>query len=75
MTYANREHKTLRKERCETCRYLIVGQQRWNECHRIEPQITIKKECDDEAIMPVTMWPIVSLHDWCGQYVPKKQGA
>jgi hypothetical protein len=64
-----------RKERCETCHFQMVGQRGWFECHRIEPQITIRKECDDEAIMPVTMWPIVSLHDWCGQYSPKKKGA
>lgn len=67
--------KTLRKERCETCRYLMVGQQGWYECHRHQPRITISKECDDEAIKPITMWPIVNLSDWCGEYAPKKQGA
>ena len=64
-----------RKERCETCRYQMVGQQRWYECHRKEPQISITKECDDEAIKPVSIWPTVSLNDWCGEYAPKKQGA
>jgi len=61
-------------EECGTCCYLRVGQQRWYECHRKSPQLSIKKECDDEAIDPVSMWPSVSIRDWCGEYAPKKQG-
>lgn len=62
------------KERCGTCHYFRPGRDRWNECHRNEPQITIKKECDDEAINPVAIWPSVATTDWCGQYAPTKKG-
>ena len=68
-------HNTpTRNERCETCRYLMAGRQGWYECHRKEPQISIRKECDDEAINPVAIWPHVGTEDWCGQYAPQKQG-
>lgn len=63
------------ERRCETCRYLRAGQHGWYECHRKEPQIAIKKECDDEAIQPVAMWPNVATSDWCGEYSSKKRGA
>jgi hypothetical protein len=65
----------LGKERCETCRYFRLGRDGWNECHRNEPQITVKKQCDDEAIIPVAIWPSVATTDWCGQYAPMKKGA
>lgn len=59
---------------CRSCIYMRAGQRGWPECHRREPQISIKKECDDEAINPITMWPYVSATDWCGEYSPKKGG-
>jgi len=71
-------NQTCRKpagtERCETCRYLREGRDRWYECHRREPQISIRRECDDEAISPITLWPRTSLTDWCGEFAQKKQG-
>ncbi len=67
--------KALIKERCETCCYFRLGRDGWNECHRNEPRITIRKECDDEAINPIAIWPSVATTDWCGQYAPKKKGA
>jgi hypothetical protein len=62
-------------EACGACLYIRVGRQGWYECHRKEPQISIKKECDDEAINPIALWPSISTSDWCGQYAPKKKGA
>ena len=67
--------RTSPEERCGTCLYIRVGRQDWHECHRKEPQVSIFKECDDEAIKPVAIWPSVGSSDWCGQYVPKKKGA
>lgn len=66
--------QSVRKERCETCRFLVLGRQGWHECHRKEPQISIKKECDDEGINPFAVWPDVMTSDWCGEYAAKKQG-
>lgn len=67
--------KPLNKDRCETCFYLRTGWDDYFQCHRNEPQVTIRKECDDEAIVPVTIWPSVTAKDWAGQYAPKKKGA
>ncbi len=64
-----------RGERCETCRYLKTGQRGWYECHRNEPRISISRECDDEAINPVSIWPNVSTSDWCGEYASKRREA
>lgn len=60
---------------CGNCLYLRAGQEGWYECHRQVPQISIRKECDDEEIKPVVMWPNVSKNAWCGEYAPKKRGA
>ncbi len=65
----------IRKERCETCHFLVVGRRGWFECHRNEPQISIKKECDSAAIDPIAGWPDVMTSDWCGEYVLKKREA
>ena len=63
------------EETCKTCRFLKVGQQGWPECHRKEPQISLRKECDDEAINPISLWPSVCTADWCGEYAAKKPEA
>ena len=60
--------------RCETCRFLQAGRQGWYECHRRGPQMSIKKECDDEGINPVAVWPDVMTSDWCGEYEPRVGG-
>ena len=66
---------SARKERCGTCHFLVVGQREFYECHRKGPQISIKKECDDEGINPISIWPNVMISNWCGEYAPKKRGA
>ncbi|MEY3658591.1 MAG: hypothetical protein RL425_1352 [Pseudomonadota bacterium] len=68
-------HNEARGERCETCCYLQPGRQGWYECHRNEPQVSVFKECDDEAIKPIAIWPSVATTDWCGQFVRRKKGA
>lgn len=46
-------HRTSRepagKQRCQTCRYMRTGRDGWYECHRREPRIAIRRECDDQA--------------------------
>ena len=68
-------YNETRVERCEVCRYLQPGRQGWHECHRREPQIAVQKDCDDEAINPVAIWPSVATSDWCGQFVSSKKGS
>lgn len=75
MTAYQTNRKPTRAERCETCRYLREGRDGWYECHRREPQISIRRECDDEAISTVSLWPRAMLTDWCGEFAPKKQAA
>lgn len=74
MTSKASPQPALSASRCATCRYLMAGREGWYECRRREPQISIQRECDDEAINPVTLWPRVSKDDWCGEYAPKGGG-
>lgn len=62
-------------ERCGLCRFMRPGRNGWYECHLNEPQVSVKKECDDEAINPFAIWPSVETSDWCGQFASKKKGA
>jgi len=66
--------KPLHKDRCEICFYVRTDWDNYYQCCRNEPQVTIRRECDDEAIIPVAIWPSVTATDWCGQYAPKKKG-
>ena len=55
-------------QECRNCAYRRTGDDGLYECRRHAPQISIRRECDDTAIKPVSGWPNVSLYEWCGDY-------
>ena len=73
MTSTVQRHTGGQNQSCGNCAYLRLGDDHWFECHRREPQISIRRECDDEAIKPVTLWPRVSKQHWCGEFARNRR--
>lgn len=50
---------------CENCRFLQPSDVEFGECRRSAP----KSDPEASPLNP-TRWPIVKLHDWCGDFEP-----
>ena len=63
-----------RQERCDKCKFWEIGTGR---CHRLSPRPSTPREAINQTMgewdQDLSVWPITSESDWCGEFQAKTQ--